>query len=95
MSTYVTAIASGRFNCLEEAYVSPITGKTIPLATWATEDDCKHTAFALQTMKGSLAFFEGLLQVPYPLPKLDMLAVPNFEMGAQENFGLVRTLPSS
>jgi aminopeptidase N len=66
-----------------------MTRKTIPLSTWAPEDDCKNLGFALKTMKDSLAFLEGLLQIPYPLPKLDILAVPNFEMNAQENFGLV------
>lgn len=42
-------------------------------------------------MKNSLAYFENLLQIPYPLPKLDLLAVPRFEAGGEENFGLVRS----
>jgi aminopeptidase 2 len=91
MSTYVTVIASGPFKCLETAFVSPLTGKTIPVSTWVAEDDCKNTAFLLKTMKDSLAYFEALFQIPYPLPKLHLLAVPSFEMGAQENFGLVST----
>jgi aminopeptidase 2 len=92
MSTYVTALASGPFQCLQTFFVSKLTGNTIPLASWATDEDYQHTAFALDVMKRSLAYFEDLLQIPYPLPKLDLLAVPKFVMGAQENFGLVRLL---
>lgn len=90
MSTYITAFASGPLSCIDERFISPLTGKVITVATWATEDDCKHTAFALRAMKNSLAYFENLLQIPYPFPKLDLLAVPRFEAGRMENFGLVR-----
>ncbi|KAJ9091779.1 hypothetical protein QFC21_007082 [Naganishia friedmannii] len=89
MSTYLTAMACGPFKCLSDSYVSVLNGKTIPLATWATEEDYKDTWFTLESMKGSLAHFEELFQLPYPLPKLDLLSAANFTFGAMENFGLM------
>jgi len=37
----------------------------------------------------ALEFYNDFFEVPYPLPKLDMLCVTEFAMGAMENWGLV------
>ena len=36
-----------------------------------------------------LSFLEGYFNVSFPLPKLDMFAIPDFAVGAMENWGLV------
>jgi hypothetical protein len=34
-------------------------------------------------------FFEEYFNIPFPLPKQDMIAIPDFGAGAMENWGLI------
>ena len=45
--------------------------------------------FALDIAVKSLAYFKEFFSVPYSLPKLDLVAVPDFYIGAMENWGLL------
>jgi aminopeptidase 2 len=46
-------------------------------------------SFALETANAGLSFFETLFKSPYMLPKLDLVAIPDFAAGAMENWGLM------
>jgi puromycin-sensitive aminopeptidase len=39
-------------------------------------------AFALKVGTETLSFFTEYFGIPYPLPKLDMVAIPDFAAGA-------------
>ena len=45
--------------------------------------------FALETGVRSLEYYEDYFNIKYPLPKCDMIAIPDFQAGAMENWGLV------
>eukprot|EP01045_Picozoa_sp_COSAG04_P040325 COSAG04_NODE_11728_length_692_cov_0.908938_2_plen_168_part_00 len=70
-----------------------IEGKTasrgIPCRVYATAGKETQGAFALEVCEKVLDFFEEYFAIPYPLPKMDMLAIPDFAAGAMENYGCV------
>lgn len=45
--------------------------------------------FGLTTAVKSIEFFNDYFKIPYPLPKCDHVALPDFSSGAMENWGLV------
>ncbi len=50
----------------------------------------KHQAkYALDVAIKSLEFYNEYFNIPYPLPVLDLIAIPDFESAAMENWGAV------
>ncbi|RMB94745.1 hypothetical protein DUI87_28723 [Hirundo rustica rustica] len=45
--------------------------------------------FALEVAAKTLPFYKDYFNVPYPLPKIDLIAIADFAAGAMENWGLV------
>ena len=85
MSTYLLAFVIGKFH-----------GKTIvnehgtEITTYAAlNQDVDSVDFANEIAAKSLEFYDDNFGVAYPLPKLTQVALPDFEAGAMENWGLV------
>ena len=85
MSTYLLAFVVGKFH-----------GKTVvnkhgvKITTYcALNQDVDAVDFANEIAARSLEFYDDNFGVPYPLSKLDQVALPDFEAGAMENWGLV------
>ena len=85
MSTYLLAWVVGKFH-----------GKTVTnehgveITTYcALNQDVDSVDFANEIAAKSLEFYDDNFKVPYPLKKLDQVALPDFEAGAMENWGLV------
>ncbi|XP_065223050.1 aminopeptidase N-like [Planococcus citri] len=54
----------------------------------ARPDLIQKAQYTLQQASKLLAFFEGYFGIPYPLPKLDIVAIPSFR-GGMENWGMI------
>ncbi len=83
MSTYLVAFLVGDFKCTE--------GRSdgVPIRVCSTPDKVELTKFALESGKYVLHYYNNYFGIKYPMPKLDMVALPDFEAGAMENFGCI------
>lgn len=86
MSTYLLAYAVGEFDAIE--------GKTkdgVPVRVFTTPGRSELGRFALETAIRGLEWFDGYYGIPYrrSVPKCDLLAIPDFEAGAMENWGAI------
>ena len=83
MSTYLVAFLVGDFKCT--------TGKAdgVPIRGCSTPDKVDMTRFAVESAEYILPYYNKYFGIKYPMPKLDMIALPDFEAGAMENFGCI------
>lgn len=85
MSTYLVAYVVSKFVHVE----SPPGFSTTKFRIWARKDSLEQTAYASIIGPKVLNFFEQYFNVSFPLPKQDMIAIPDFSAGAMENWGLI------
>lgn len=85
MSTYLLAFVIGELQSK-----STLTKHGTEVSVWATiAQPLDALDYALDVAKRSVEFFEDYFGIPYPLPKLDHVALPDFTSGAMENWGLI------
>jgi aminopeptidase N len=84
MSSYLLAFVTGELD-----YKESKTKDGVTVRAYATPDNVGLTQHGLDTAVKILEFFDDYFGVPYPLKKLDMVALPDFNVGAMENWGLM------
>src|ERR1039458_4441058 len=85
MSTYLLAFAYGELHS-----VSAKTKDGVVVSSWATvAQPEQHLSFANNEAVQYLEFFTDYFKTPFPLKKLDMVALPDFDSLAMENWGLL------
>ncbi|VVC87165.1 unnamed protein product [Leptidea sinapis] len=85
MSTYLVAFVVSSFSYVD----SPRELSKAKFKIWARDDAIDQTEYAATIGPKVLTYFEKFFDVPFPLPKQDMFAIPDFSAGAMENWGLI------
>jgi len=85
MSTYLLYVAIGDFE-----RVTTHAGN-VEINVWAKRGAAERGRFALQAAADVLPYYNDYFGTPYPLPKLDLIAVPGNSGGvaAMENWGAI------
>src|SRR5207247_2200259 len=83
MSTYLAAIAVAKLT----PQTSLVDGTRVTIYTTARH--AALTGFAREVMEACLPRLNAYFAVRYPLPKLDLVGVPDFAAGAMENWGAI------
>ncbi|KAG2222206.1 hypothetical protein INT45_014103 [Circinella minor] len=89
MSTYLLAFVIGPFEYIEAHTSGENNGHPIQTRVYALPGSVEQGRHALRVATAALEYFAQVFGEPYPLPKIDMVAIPDFEAGAMENWGLV------
>ncbi|UEL30216.1 aminopeptidase N [Pseudarthrobacter sp. L1SW] len=94
MSTYITTVLAGPYFKAEDRWQGTLddgTSLDVPLALYcrASMADSFDTDELFRLTKNGLDFFNRLFDYPYPWGKYDQAFVPEYNLGAMENPGLV------
>ncbi|XP_049276575.1 glutamyl aminopeptidase isoform X2 [Anopheles funestus] len=88
MSTYLVVFIVSDFQ-YKQVLIEPVHGDKFPLRVYATRFQQNNIDFALDTARIIIEYYVRYFGIAYPLPKLDMAAIPDFVSGAMETWGLV------
>lgn len=79
MSTYLLAICVGEFDSVQS-----ITDHGVSVTVYTPPGKSSSGLFALEAATKALDLYDDFFQVKFPLPKLDMISIPEFAAGAME-----------
>jgi aminopeptidase N/puromycin-sensitive aminopeptidase len=83
MSSYLVALTVGDWKCESDR----TDGVRVSVCAVPGKENLTH--FPLEATKAILHYYNNYYGIKYPLPKLDNIAVPDFQAGAMENWGAI------
>ena len=94
ISTYITTVLAGPYFKAEDTWSTSLPNGdelVVPLGAYCRASLAEHfdADSIFDTTKRGLAYFHQLFAYPYPFGKYDQAFVPEYNLGAMENPGLV------
>lgn len=81
MSTYLVAFIVSEFKSVDNL-------DNVILNVWGRPEVVTHGKFAQDIGIELINELQNITNINYALPKLDLVGIPDFDMGAMENWGL-------
>jgi Aminopeptidase N len=83
MSTYLVYIGVGTFT------TKTVTRGKGHITLAVPGEEMRSDDFPLEVASNCIDFYENYFGIPYQLPKIHLIAVPDFAAGAMENWGAI------
>ena len=84
LPSYLVCVVVGWYSALGQR-----SAAGVPVTVYTPQADTTHGLFALEVAVKAVDYFQEFFSTPYTLPKMDLVAVPDFYIGAMENWGLL------
>lgn len=92
MTTSIFSFAVGDFDHIENIVEMPISNSKLPVKIYTMIGDSERASFALATVSTAIVELEKKFNVEYPLPKLDIMAIPFLSDGGVENWSMIQII---
>ncbi|KAL4336014.1 hypothetical protein GQ457_07G008760 [Hibiscus cannabinus] len=85
--SYLFALVAGQLESRDDVFVTR-SGRKVSLRIWTPAQDVPKTAHAMYSLKAAMKWDEDVFGLEYDLDLFNVVAVPDFNMGAMENKSL-------
>ncbi|KAH7662914.1 Peptidase M1 alanine aminopeptidase/leukotriene A4 hydrolase protein [Dioscorea alata] len=85
--SYLFALVAGQLESRDDSFITR-SGKNVVLRIWTPCQDLPKTAHAMYSLKAAMKWDEEVFGLEYDLNLFNIVAVPDFNMGAMENKSL-------
>ncbi|XP_078427665.1 peptidase M1 family protein [Wolffia australiana] len=85
--SYLFALVAGKLESRDDKFIT-CSGREVTLRIWTPAQDIEKTSHAMYSLKAAMKWDEEVFGLEYDLDLFNIVAVPDFNMGAMENKSL-------